>query len=148
MKIYIISDHGGFNLKKYLADSLNRDGLDINDLGPFEYNIADDYPDYVPLLAETINNGFGVVICKNGVGVSMLANKYRGVRAALVNTPEQAKTARTDDNANIIALPADFIDEQTALQCVKTFVETSFSNDERHIRRLKKVENIENNNFK
>ncbi len=83
-----------------------------------------------------------IVICKNGVGVSVLANKMEGVRCALSFNPEHAKSARQDDDANFLALPADYITKEAALQTALAFLETPFSNEERHTRRLKKLEEI------
>ena len=87
-------------------------------------------------------------MCKNGVGVSMLANKFKGVRAALCFNKNQAKSAKTDDNANVIALPTDFLTEKEITEIVQVFITTPFSNLERHARRLEKISSIEEENFK
>jgi len=112
MKIIIAYDHAGFKIKQKLIRFLGSNGYDIEDLGPNEYNIGDDYPDFVvPAMIELKNNpdSLGILLCRNGVGVSMLANKFMGIRAALCFDKNQAIKARTDDNANVMALPTDYL---------------------------------------
>jgi len=143
--IYIASDHGGFTLKSAAIEHLKQKGLDVKDMGPYEQVDWDDYPDYVIPLAKEIQKdikGKGIVICKNGVGVSITTNRFKNVRAALSWTPEHAKTSRLDDDTNVLALPALFINESTALEIVDTWLNTEFSGEPRHIRRIKKLENI------
>ena len=140
--IYIASDHAGFELKNFLVDELKTRGYSIYDLGPKIYDPNDDYPNYAKKVVKAISKPqditVGIVVCRNGVGVSVVANKFKGVRCALSWSPEHAKSARNDDNANVLALPADYITKETALQVSLTFLETPFSNEERHIRRLTK----------
>ena len=140
--IYIAADHAGFELKNFLVDELKACGYIVNDLGPSTYNPNDDYPDYAKKVAEAVSsaqdNSVGIVTCRNGVGVSVLANKFNDVRCALSWSPEHAKSARNDDNANVLALPADYISKETALQVSLAFLETPFSGEERHVRRLNK----------
>jgi len=145
MKILFSSDHGGLKLKEYLISYLKSLGIfEIQDFGPTTHNPIDDYPDFVIPMVKQLQldtkNQRGVAICRNGVGVSMTANKYRGVRAALVATPEQAKTARTDDNSNVLCLPADFIDNNNALEILNTWLGTEFDSQTRHLRRLNKID--------
>lgn len=162
-QIYISSDHGGFELKNYLMAKLTELGYQVVDLGPKDYNPNDDYPDTIKDLlrifanhlstqnsANTLeysraenSNHFAVVICRNGVGVSILANKTKGVRCALSFSPKHAKSAREDDDANFLALPADYISKETALETTLAFLETPFSNEERHNRRLEKLKAFE-----
>lgn len=116
-----------------------------------EYNPEDDYPDTIKGLMDTLSqkvqkyeatkevDTYAIIICRNGVGVSIMANKTKGVRCALSFSPEHAKSARQDDNANFLALPADYISKEVALQTALAFLETPFSNQERHVRRLKKT---------
>ena len=174
MRVNIASDHGGFELKKYLTEKLIVSGFKVEDLGFKTYDPKDDYPDLMmglslacnprrrelsPTEADIIpqppilDQGYQkqgqkaitptIVICRNGVGVSILANRVDGVRCALSFSPEHARSARQDDDANFLALPADYLTKEVALETVLAFLETSFSNAERHIRRLKKLEELE-----
>jgi ribose 5-phosphate isomerase B len=141
--IYIASDHGGFDLKTFLIDQLQTRGYTVEDLGPGTHDPNDDYPDYAKKVAEKIStiqaNSMGVVICKNGVGVSIVANRYPGVRCALSWTSDHIKSARNDDNANVLALPAEYISKEIALQLALTFLTTPFSNEAKYVRRLNKL---------
>lgn len=140
--VYIASDHGGFELKNFLGDELKARGYKVEDLGPTTYNPSDDYPDYAKKVAGAVSSAqdsvTGISICRNGVGVSVVANKFKGIRCALSWNPEHAKSARNDDNANVLALPADYISKEVALETALAFLETPFSNEERHVRRLHK----------
>jgi ribose 5-phosphate isomerase B len=145
--LYIASDHGGYQLKKrlvrYVKKELNRN---IEDLGPKTYEETDDYPDYIfplgKLVAET--NGRGIVICKNGIGVAVAANKINGIRAGIGYNLMAAETMMKDDNTNVLALASKVLSEDFAMAIVKKWLETEFSGAERHKRRLKKVETFEN----
>ena len=143
--IYIASDHGGFELKNKIINFLSQKGFTVNDMGPSEYNEGDDYPDFVvPLAREVVKNvsNRGIVICKNGVGVSVSANRFKNIRATLSWNSEHARSSRLDDDSNVLALPAQYIDDATAFGIVETWLSTDFSAEPRHIRRIKKVENL------
>ena len=145
MKIYLASDHGGFDYKKQLTDYLNEQGYEIIDCGNNQKNENDDYPDFVRMLATKMQvdpDSLGIVICRNGVGVSIAANRFGHLRCGLSLSEEHVKSARTDDNINVLALGADYVDWQTTKQIVKVFLETPFSNLERHTRRLAKVNDL------
>lgn len=144
--IYISSDHRGFELKKFLVNSLLADGIGIVDLGPFEINEDDDYPDFAKLVVEKIQENpenMGVLICANGVGISISANKFKGVRAALSWNPKHAASTRNDDGANVLVLPANYISQEEALEILQTWLSTNFSGEDRHIRRLQKISEFE-----
>ena len=144
--IYIASDHGGFDLKERIIDFLKQNGYEVEDRGAFVFDPADDYSDFtIPALKELEKdpNGKAILLCRNGVGVSILANKFKDVRAALSWNKVHARTSRNDDNSNVLALPADFISEKDAFDIVETWLNTPFSNTERHIRRLGKIGNLE-----
>ena len=144
--IYISSDHRGFELKNFLVNSLVTDGIGIVDLGPFEINQDDDYPDYAKLVAEKIQENpenMGVLICANGVGISIAANKFKGVRAALSWNSKHAASTRNDDGANVIVLPANYITQEEGLEILQTWLTTNFSGEDRHIRRLQKISEFE-----
>lgn len=143
--IYLASDHGGFELKNKLINFLQNENLEIQDFGPTSFDENDDYPDYIiPTMKELQNNpnNLAVILCKNGVGVSMLANKFKNIRCVLGFNVKQVQKAKTDDNTNVLALPADYIDESLAIKIVGTWLGTEFSNQKRHIRRLSKVAQI------
>ncbi len=144
--IYISSDHRGLELKKYLVESLVAEGLGIVDLGPMDLDTEDDYPDFAKLVAEKIQENFenlGVLICANGVGISIAANKIDGVRAALSWNPKHAASSRNDDGANVLVLPADYVTKEEALEILMTWLSTNFSGEDRHIRRIQKISELE-----
>ncbi len=140
--VYVASDHGGFELKNYLTKELTAKGFNVEDLGFKTYDPEDDYPDLTLKLSLATHESTipTIVICRNGVGVSILANRIKGVRCALSFNPDHAKSARRDDDANFLALPADYITKETALETALAFLETPFSNEERHIRRIGKID--------
>jgi ribose 5-phosphate isomerase B len=144
--IYISSDHRGFELKNFLVEELGKNDIYIEDLGPKEIYPEDDYPDYAKIVAEKIQENpenMGIVICANGVGISIAANKFDGVRAALSWNPIHAASTRNDDGANVLALPADYMTKEEALITVQRWLTTNFSGEERHIRRLVKLASFE-----
>lgn len=147
MKYFIASDHAGLELKNFLAQEFKS----LTDLGPKEFIIEDDYPDYVYLLTKEmkkdIQNSKGILICKNGVGVCMAANKFKDIRSGLTFSESHAKTLVSDDNINVLCLPADFISKEEAIKIVKNFLDSKFVPENRHLRRLKKVAIIENSNL-
>ncbi|MBC7981723.1 RpiB/LacA/LacB family sugar-phosphate isomerase [Candidatus Parcubacteria bacterium] len=153
MKIVIASDHAGFELKKYLVNSLQDKGYDVIDMGNTVYSETDDYPDYIKMVGEYIsehNNPKqyrGIVIGGSGQGENICANKFSHVRSVLIygndrglNT-EIAKLSRQHNNANVLSLGARFIETDHALEVVQIWLDEEFSNEERHIRRLSKIEN-------
>ena len=136
----IASDHAGYELKEFLKTTLEKEGFQFQDYGTFSAESMD-YPDVIHPLASDINEGkfpLGIIICGSGNGVSMVANKYPHVRAALCWLPELAVLARQHNNANIIALPARFIEKETALETVIKFFNTDFEGG-RHDRRVEKI---------
>lgn len=145
--LYIASDHGGYQLKKYLIRYLkNQLKLKTVDLGAPAYDPADDFVDYAVPLAKKIvsaKNNVGILLCRNGQGVCIAANKIKGVRAAVGFNIENAEWARRDDHTNILCLPAEYISEEHAAAIVKKFLETDFDTDARFIRRLKKIKALE-----
>lgn len=148
MKIGIAADHGGFELKEYLAGKLKELGFDIFDFGNSELNKDDDYPDYVVPLARAIVDGSiarGIAICGSGVGACIIANKVTGVRACLIHEKFSARQGVEDDDMNMICLGGRVINNKLALELTTTFLHSKFSGLERHIRRLAKVAAIEKN---
>jgi ribose 5-phosphate isomerase B len=140
MKIAIGCDHAGFELKEKIKSYLAEKGHEIEDFGCFSAESVD-YPDYahaVCLSIESCQNTRGILICGSGNGISIAANKHQGIRAALSWTPEIAQLARLHNDANIVSLPARFIDEQTALSIVDVFFTTDFEGG-RHQKRVDKI---------
>ena len=141
--IFIASDHRGYNLKGNLTEHLKSNGYVVKDLGAHRADPDDDYTDYTVKLVNELRDdpqALGILICKNGVGVSMMANKFKHIRCALSWNPAHAASSKVDDNSNVLALPADYVDEQTAINTLDTWLNTPFSKAERHIRRLKKAQ--------
>jgi len=145
MEIYLAADHGGRVLKQTLLKLLTNEGHQVTDCGGFSNNPQDDYPDFVAALAQKMQGkltALGIIICRNGVGVSIAANRYSHLRAALGFSPTQVETARCDDNANVLALGADYFSTEEQIKLVQVFINTPFSNEERHLRRLAKVDSL------
>ena len=145
MKIYIGSDHGGFNIKGKIKLFLEKKGYTVEDCGPFELNPLDDYPDYVIPLAKKISKSksMGIVFCRNGQGVCIATNKVKGIRAVTGFSIKEAKTTRKDDNANILCIPSDYLTLVQVKKIIVSWLETSFSGATRHKRRLKKIRELE-----
>lgn len=149
MTIYLGADHRGFNLKERIKAALRDEAYDVEDLGAPSLAPDDDYPDYAAPVAAKVAEGAatdsarGIVICGSGFGVDIVANKFNGVRAGLATSPDHAYQGRHDDNINVLALAADFTDEEAALKIVKLFLTTPFAKDERYSRRLRKIAEVE-----
>jgi len=143
MKIVIGSDHRGYPLKEDLIKFLKETSVDFKDVGT---NSSDsvDYPDYAKLVGDSIiNEGYdtGILICGSGIGVSMAANKVKGLRAVNANNNNMAEMARKHNNANVICFGSDFIDLEKAKRFLEIFINTDFEGGERHLRRIQKLEN-------
>lgn len=140
MNLVIGSDHAGFDLKKHLKKMLQEQGHQVEDVGP-ESADSVDYPDFAHKLTAKVESGesdLGILMCGSGNGINMAANKHQGIRSALCWEPEIAKLARQHNNANVIALPARFIDPQTAEEIVNAFLEAQFEGG-RHQNRVDKI---------
>ncbi len=141
MMIAIGSDHAGYELKEKIKTFLNNQKIACEDMGTYSLERAD-YPDFGHKVAEAVLNksvNFGIVICGSGNGINMAANKHKGIRSALCWTPEIATLARLHNNANVLALPARFISDKDAEECVKAFLNTSFEGG-RHEDRVIKID--------
>ena len=146
MKVYIASDHAGYWLKESLKEDLRSWGHEVEDLGNLRYDPNDDYPDFVIPLAEKVaeNAGsVGVVIGRSGNGEVIVVNKVRGIRGALCLTEGMAKKAREHNNANILSLGSDFVDDYRAEKILGVFIDTPFPEEERHKRRIDKISSYE-----
>lgn len=135
-------DHGGLGLKKIVIDYLEQNGYEYKDYGTYTEESCD-YPVYGKAVANAVVSGEckqGIIICGTGIGISIAANKIKGVRAALCGDVFSAKATREHNDANILAMGARVTGPGLALEIVKAFLETEFSNDERHIRRISMIE--------
>jgi ribose 5-phosphate isomerase B len=140
--IAIGSDHGGFALKQAIMEHLRNRGEEFKDFGTFTEESCD-YPDYGRAVAVAVAEGkyqYGILICGTGIGISITANKVPGIRAALCGDCFSAEATRLHNDANILALGARVVGEGLACKIVDTFLDTPFSNDIRHIRRIQKIE--------
>ncbi len=140
LHIALASDHAGYNLKQEVIKHLQHEGTTTHDFGCFSTDSCD-YPDYAHPLAEAVEKGeydFGITICSTGNGICMTANKHQGIRAALCWDIPLAELARQHNNANVLALPANFISQEKALAIVDTFFHTDFQAG-RHERRINKI---------
>ena len=146
MKVHLAADHGGFELKEKIKGWLGEWGHEATDHGAFRLDQADDYPDFVMPAAKAVakdQKSLGVVLGRSGNGEAIVANKVKGVRAAVGVNVEMARKAREHNDANVLALGGDYVSEAEAKEIVRTFLETPFSSDERHVRRIEKVMALE-----
>ncbi|MBI4137597.1 RpiB/LacA/LacB family sugar-phosphate isomerase [Candidatus Roizmanbacteria bacterium] len=148
MKVFIAADHRGFELKEQLKDWLAKKRYDLIDSGNTVLDPVDDYPDFASKAArgvqENPEENRGIVICGSGIGVDIVANKFSGVRSCLGLNPEHVKHGRENDNINVLALAAEHISLEEAKLMVEALLEGSFKQQEKYIRRQKKIEKIEN----
>jgi ribose 5-phosphate isomerase B len=141
MRIAVACDHRGYPYKAPVLRALTEDGHQVLDLGT-DSTEAVDYPDYARAVGFAVRDGraeLGVLVCGSGAGVSIAANKIRGVRAVLAHDLFTASQSREDDDANVICLGARVVDVARAIELIRAFVTARFSNAERHARRLQKV---------
>ena len=149
MEIGLACDHGGFELKEEVKTFLKSMGFKPVDLGTFNEDSVD-YPDYGILVAEKISKGEmerGILICGTGIGMSIVANKFPGVRAALVNDLYSSRFSREHTDANILVIGGRIVGRELAKEIVKVWLNTPFAGG-RHKRRLEKIEALEKENFK
>ncbi|MCL2051368.1 MAG: ribose 5-phosphate isomerase B [Lachnospiraceae bacterium] len=142
MKIAIGGDHGGYDLKTAIIAHLEKRGIPYRDYGCFEKKSCD-YPDFGKAVAQAIKNGEydkGILVCTTGIGISMAANRISGVRCALCTDPYMAKMTREHNDANILSLGAGIVGVNLALEIVDIFLDTLFSAEEKHIRRIEGIE--------
>lgn len=154
MQVVIAADHRGFQLKEEIKmRSFNIDGgIEWVDVGPLQDNPKDDYPDFAKALVEKMQSSpdlkKGVLVCGSGVGMSIAANKFSGIRCGLALNPAQVKAARSEDNINILAIAADYAQADAAVVMIEVFLKTEFGKMPRHTRRIEKIMEIENRELK
>lgn len=140
--IAIGSDHGGYDLRMEVIKHLEERGLEYKDFGCPDKSSCD-YPVYGKAVAQAVASGEcdkGIVICTTGIGISITANKFKGIRCALCSDVASAELTRLHNNANVLAMGAGIIGPNLAMKIVDTFLDTEFSNEERHIRRVNLIE--------
>ncbi len=145
MKVVIGADHGGYHLKNALVDYLLRMGYEVVDVGAYNSEPSD-YPDFARAVAEKIiteDADRGVLICGSGVGASIAANKFKGVRAAVCHDTYSARQGVEDDNMNVLCLGARVIGEELAKDVVRAFLSATFKDLERYRKRLQKIKEFE-----
>ncbi len=148
--IYLASDHAGLELKTAIAAFLDKEGKAYTDIGPHEMDPLDDYPDFIIPAAQEVakdSANLGIIFGGSGQGEALAANKVKGVRAALFygGSHDIVELSKTHNNANILSLGARFIDENEAIKVVKLWLDSTFVDEERHVRRLNKVSDFETN---
>lgn len=166
MKVYLATDHAGFELKNKLVEFLKKEGYDAEDCGPDTYDKDDDYPDFISKAAKKVSENpeeFGIVLGGSGQGEAIVANKFKNVRCALFYGPvipaastdisgkqsddplEMLRLTREHNNSNMLSLGVRFLSEQDAFNAVKLFLESKYSGEERHARRIEKIKKLEEN---
>jgi ribose 5-phosphate isomerase B len=165
MKVYLASDHAGFELKEAVKKFLQQENFEVEDCGALTFNKTDDYPDYISQAAAAVakdqENSRAIIFGRSGQAEAMLANKYPGVRAALFYIPavplgaadvtgrishdplEMIRLTREHNNANVLSLGATFLRKEDALKVVKMWLDSPFTREARHVRRLDKIKQIE-----
>lgn len=154
-KIHIGTDHAGFELKESLKKFLEQKGYEVEDYGAYEYDEHDDYPDFVFPVAKSValdTDSRGIVLGGSGQGEAIAANRIKGVRACLFNgqyqpedgreVPEEIPLSRQHNDSNVLSLGARFLTEDEAKEAIELWLETDFSGEERHLRRIKKLDQL------
>ncbi|MBE5860409.1 MAG: ribose 5-phosphate isomerase B [Butyrivibrio sp.] len=139
------SDHGGFALKQVVIKHLEERGIEYKDFGTYDENSCD-YPIFGKAAAEAVANGEcekGIVICTTGIGISIVANKVKGIRCALCSEPHSARLTREHNDANVLAMGGGLIGPDMAIDIVDTFLDTPFSGLEKHSRRISEIADME-----
>jgi ribose 5-phosphate isomerase B len=151
MKISIGADHAGYDMKEQLIELAKKLGHTVHDVGTFVPGTPDDYPDFAVLVAEDLRSGAaerGILVCGSGVGVSVAANKFKGIRAAMCHDHYSAHQGVEHDDMNVLVLGSRIIGPMLAQDATEAFLNAKFSGEERHVRRLNKVKGIEENEFR
>ena len=147
--IAIGSDHGGYKLKEEIKKYLEEREIEYTDCGTFNEERAE-YPEIAQALATEIQDGQaekGIIVCRSGIGMSIVANKFKGIRCAKCNDEEEAKVSRMHNDANVLAIGADYIETNKVIRMVRTWIATEFEGG-RHEERLNMIKEIENENMK
>lgn len=149
MKIYIASDHAGFELKSFLKSRFIEDGMRVLDLGPEDFVLEDDYPEFISKVAKEVSkdsSSKGIVIGYSGQGEAMVSNRFPNVRCAVYYGGDKniLRLSREHNDANVLSLGAHFLDKEEAYSVVSYWLKTEFSHEARHIRRINEIEDYPN----
>ena len=150
MEIILAADHRGFALKEKLKTFIETAGHRVHDSGALSYDANDDYPDFghpAALMVAATTGSKGILICGSGMGMDVIANKVKGVRATIAYSKQAAEHGASQDGINVITLAADVLSEETAKEIVETFLATSLKPDEKYTRRIQKITTIEEGHF-
>jgi ribose 5-phosphate isomerase B len=146
VKIALGADHAGFELKQEIAAFLEQRSFDVVDVGAHGFDALDDYPDFAKLVADSVADGTverGVLVCGSGVGASIAANKVRGVRAAMCHDTYSAHQGVEHDDMNVLCVGARIVGVELVRELIISFLGATFTGEERHVRRLRKMQAIE-----
>ncbi|MFN2532149.1 MAG: ribose 5-phosphate isomerase B [Pyrinomonadaceae bacterium] len=146
MRIAVAADHGGYPLNEAVIRELTKGGHEVTDFGTHDGRVPDDYPDYARQVGEVVRSGaadIGILICGSGVGAAIAANKLHGIRAALCSDTYSAHQSREHDDCNVLCLGARVTGVELALDIVRSFIAARFSGEDRHRRRLAKIQAME-----
>lgn len=147
MKVYLGTDHAGFEFKEKIKEYLTREKYDVVDYGAHTFDKNDDYPDFIGKVGEAVSidpqRSRGIVLGKSGAGEAIVANKYKGVRAFLAVNEKNVTLAREHNDANVMSLGSEIVPLDKAKKLIKLFLETPFPEIERHKRRIEKIAAIE-----
>ncbi|MEK7513675.1 MAG: RpiB/LacA/LacB family sugar-phosphate isomerase [Patescibacteria group bacterium] len=148
MKLFLGADHGGFKLKETLKQWLQAQKIEWEDLGNTVFDPVDDFVDFGIKVAEKVQQGLGkgVLLCRSG-GMALVANKFKGVQAVEVWNEMTARHAKEHRDANVLGIPADYVDEKMVIRMVKAWLEAKVLSEEKYQRRIDKIKDIERKNF-
>lgn len=145
MKVFLASDHAGFELKNELLAYLTRNGYDVEDLGNDQFDKDDDYPQFAyQAVAKVLGaeDARAILVCGGGQGMAMAANRFKGIRAAVIWDKYEAKRTRVDNDSNVLSLPGRVLEEDEANEIVETWLNTEFSGAPRHKRRISELDEL------
>ena len=147
MKIYLGSDHGGFDWKNKVFEYLTKHGYDVEDIGSKSLDPKDDYPQFaktavMKVLGSTDEDPRAILLCRGGQGMAIAANRHHGIRASVIWNAHEAKMTRLDNDSNVLCLPADHIPFEEVSGILETWISTEFSKAPRHVRRLQEIDDF------
>lgn len=147
MQVFVGADHAGFQLKATVMAHLSKRGVNVEDEGDRQLDPADDYPHFAYAVATKVlgsedDDARGVLICGSGQGMCIAANRVRGIRASLCWSEDIARETRTDNDSNVLCIPARVLSEEEALRIIDVWLDTSFSGAARHVRRINEIEEL------
>lgn len=151
MKVYLATDHAGFKLKEEIKEYLLSKNYEVVDEGAFEFDPNDDYPDFIAKAAKKTSedvNAKAVIFGKSGAGEAIVANKFKNIRAVLGFSENNVRLSREHNDANVLSFGSEFIDLEKTKELTDIFLNTPFSNEEKHKRRIEEIKNLENDTLK